>query len=196
MTIPIVEYTCPLPGQVSNVQKCKFKLQNFNFFFISDSIDWCSVASLCLTLQQAHGMQPTMLLCPQDFLGKNTGVEQPFPSPRDLSDPGIEPTSSALPADSLPLSHLGSQAQIVLLHKYFYLSLQGEIEIKYFKSKHNTFVSNVTYSHEEFYSKYKCLKNKSELSCLKIISMVHYSCNYVYNIILFQFKIIIYKNGI
>ena len=32
----------------------------------------------------------------------------PFPSPGDLPDPGIEPMSSALQADSLPLSHQGS----------------------------------------------------------------------------------------
>ena len=31
----------------------------------------------------------------------------PFPSPGDLPDPGIEPMSSALQADSLPLSHQG-----------------------------------------------------------------------------------------
>ena len=32
----------------------------------------------------------------------------PFPSPGDLPDPRFKPTSPALPADSLPLSHLGS----------------------------------------------------------------------------------------
>ena len=32
----------------------------------------------------------------------------PFPSPGDLPNPGIEPASPALQADSLPLSHLGS----------------------------------------------------------------------------------------
>ena len=32
----------------------------------------------------------------------------PFPSPGDLSDPGLEPASPALAGDSLPLSHLGS----------------------------------------------------------------------------------------
>ena len=32
----------------------------------------------------------------------------PFPSPGDLCKPGIKPTSPALQADSLPLSHLGS----------------------------------------------------------------------------------------
>ena len=30
----------------------------------------------------------------------------PFPPPGDLPDPGIEPSSPALQADSLPLSHL------------------------------------------------------------------------------------------
>ena len=42
-----------------------------------------------------------------DFPGKNTGVGLSFPSPADLPDPGIKPTS-ALKADTLPLSHLGS----------------------------------------------------------------------------------------
>ena len=32
----------------------------------------------------------------------------PCPPPRDLPDPGTEPMSPALPADSLPMSHLGS----------------------------------------------------------------------------------------
>ena len=31
------------------------------------------VAQLCLTLQP-HGLKPARLLCPWDFLGKNTGV--------------------------------------------------------------------------------------------------------------------------
>jgi len=34
--------------------------------------------------------------------------ELPFLSPEDLPDPGIEPASPALQADSLPLCHLGS----------------------------------------------------------------------------------------
>ena len=32
----------------------------------------------------------------------------PFPSPGDIPDPGIKPTSSTLKTDSLPLCHLGS----------------------------------------------------------------------------------------
>ena len=35
----------------------------------------------------------------------------PFPSPGDLPNPGIKPTSPALQADSLPLSHLGTSYQ-------------------------------------------------------------------------------------
>ena len=34
--------------------------------------------------------------------------ELPFPSPGDLPDQGIKPTSPALQADSLPLSYQGS----------------------------------------------------------------------------------------
>ena len=37
----------------------------------------------------------------------------PFPSPGDLPNPGIEPASSALQADSLALSHLGSPTSYI-----------------------------------------------------------------------------------
>ena len=59
------------------------------------------IAQSCLTLDfmdcslpgsSVHGDSP----------GKNTGL--PFPSPGDLRDPGMEPTS---PVGSLPLSHQG-----------------------------------------------------------------------------------------
>ena len=36
-----------------------------------------------------------------------TGDYMPFPSPGDLPDPGIEPGSAALQADSLPSDPLG-----------------------------------------------------------------------------------------
>ena len=38
----------------------------------------------------------------------------PFPILWDLPDPGIEPVIHALQADSLPLSHWGSQAGIIM----------------------------------------------------------------------------------
>ena len=42
------------------------------------------------------------LLSPQNSSGKMTGVGKPFTSPGYLPDPGIEPGSLALKADSLP----------------------------------------------------------------------------------------------
>ena len=49
-----------------------------------------------------HGLQPSRLLCPWNFPGKNTGVGKPFPTPGDLPNPGIQLGSHALQADSLP----------------------------------------------------------------------------------------------
>ena len=42
---------------------------------------------------------------PGDSPGKNTGVGYPCPPPGDLPDPGVKPGSTALQADSLPLSY-------------------------------------------------------------------------------------------
>ena len=42
----------------------------------------------------------------------------PFPSPGDLSDPGITPAYPALQVDSLPLSHLGSPCTYLYLWKW------------------------------------------------------------------------------
>ena len=54
------------------------------------------VAELCLTL--CHP-----IVCPWNSPCKNTGVGcLPFPSPGDLPEPGIEPRSPAIQADSLP----------------------------------------------------------------------------------------------
>ena len=84
-----------------------------------------------------HRRQPTKLLCPWGFPGKSTGVGchcllshvqlfatpwtiqsmefsrpeywsgQPFPSPGDLPNPGIEPRSPALQVDSYPAERQG-----------------------------------------------------------------------------------------
>ena len=43
-----------------------------------------------------HGLQPTRLFCLWNFPGKNTGDGLPFPTPRNLPNPGIKPTSLAL----------------------------------------------------------------------------------------------------
>ena len=51
----------------------------------------------------AHQAPPSMEFSRQEYW---SGL--PFASPRDLSDPGVKPMSSALQADSLPLSHQGN----------------------------------------------------------------------------------------
>ena len=50
---------------------------------------------------QPHRLQLAKFLCPWNSPGKNTGG-QPFSPPGDLLDPGTEPGSPALQADSLP----------------------------------------------------------------------------------------------
>ena len=52
----------------------------------------------------------------------------PFPSPGDLPDPGIEPGSPALQANSLPLSYQGSPAQLYVC-VCVYLSIISYYEI-------------------------------------------------------------------
>ena len=55
----------------------------------------CSVESDFL---QPNGLQPARLLCPWNFLGKNTGVGCHFLLHEDPPDLGIEPASLASPA--------------------------------------------------------------------------------------------------
>ena len=47
---------------------------------------------------QPHGLKSTKLLCPWDSPSKNTGVGCHFFLQRNLTDPGIEPTSLVFPA--------------------------------------------------------------------------------------------------
>ena len=51
----------------------------------------------------SDSLQPHGLFSPQNSPGQNTGVgNQPFPSPGDHPNPGIEPRSPTLQLDSLP----------------------------------------------------------------------------------------------
>ena len=66
----------------------------------------CSATKSCLTLLwpcEAHYMPMSKKFPRQKYW---SGL--PFPSPGNLPDSGIEPTSPAWQADSLPLSHQGS----------------------------------------------------------------------------------------
>ena len=51
---------------------------------------------------QPHGLQPTRLLCPGGFSRPECWSGLPGPPPGDLPNPGIEPWSPSLQADSLP----------------------------------------------------------------------------------------------
>ena len=51
---------------------------------------------------QPHGLQPTRLLCSWRFSRPEYWGGLPFLSPGDLPNPGMEPRSLALQADSLP----------------------------------------------------------------------------------------------
>ena len=68
----------------------------------------CSVAELCLAFCDPHGLQPTRLLCPWDFPGKHIGVSCHFLLQGIFLTQGLNP-HLLWQADSLPLSHLGSQ---------------------------------------------------------------------------------------
>ena len=73
----------------------------------------CAVFSLSVLSDslQLRGLQPTRLLCPRGFSRQEYWSGLLHPPPGDLPNPGIKPaspSSPALQAGSLPLSHWGS----------------------------------------------------------------------------------------
>ena len=54
---------------------------------------------------QPHGLQPARLLCPWGFSRKDYWSGLPCPPPGDLPNPGMEPRSPVLQADSLLTTH-------------------------------------------------------------------------------------------
>ena len=64
----------------------------------------CSVAQLLAT----HGLQPSRLLCPWNFPGKNTGADCHFLLQGLFPSQGWNPRLQHWQADSLPLRHVGS----------------------------------------------------------------------------------------
>ena len=69
-----------------------------------------------------HGLQPARLLCPWGFSRQEYWSGMPCPPPGDLPDPGIEPGSPALQADSLPAELPG---MLSLFHNPAKVSLLG-----------------------------------------------------------------------
>ena len=78
------------------------------------------VAQVCLSLCDPMDCIVYRLLCPQDSPGKNTGVgsHSLLPSPGDLPDPGIEPESPTLQADSLMSELPGKPIENILYVLY------------------------------------------------------------------------------
>ena len=70
------------------------------FILVVWSLSCVRLLNLCTVAHQA----PLSMGFPRQ--GYWSGL--PFPPPEDLSDPEIEPMSTAWQADSLPLSHQGS----------------------------------------------------------------------------------------
>ena len=70
------------------------------------------ITQLCLTLYDSMdcSLPGSSLL---GFSRQEYWSELPFSSPGDLPDPGIEPESPALQADSLRSDHLGSPADVL-----------------------------------------------------------------------------------
>ena len=76
----------------------------------------CLVTQSCLTLQP-RVLQPARLLCPWGFSRQECWGGLSRPTPGDLPNPGIEPRSTALQADSLP-AELPRKSFIELLVTY------------------------------------------------------------------------------
>ena len=75
--------------------------------------EWCClVAESFLTILRPPWTVALQAPLSMEFSWQERWSGLPFPSPGDLPDPGIEPASPVLQADSLPLSHLGSQIQL------------------------------------------------------------------------------------
>ena len=60
----------------------------------------CVCYSVVFNSLRPHGLQPSSLFCPWD---QKYWSRLPLPSPGDFSDPGIEPSSPPLLANSLPM---------------------------------------------------------------------------------------------
>ena len=85
-----------------------FSFKNHLQFYRMGCCSCYLVTKSCLTLFQHHGLQPTRLLCPWDFPGKNTGLGCHFLLPGIFQTQRSNPHFLCWQADSLPLSHQGA----------------------------------------------------------------------------------------
>ena len=100
--------TSAVSSVLKGIEAGKRGLQKVLYFyeFFALIVCCCCFIPSFLTLQPhktvAHWTLLSMGFPMQEYWGR-----LPFPSPRDLPKPEIEPASPALQADSLPLSHQG-----------------------------------------------------------------------------------------
>ena len=106
-----------------------FKGQNKSSLTCVNVIICCLVAKLHLTLFATPWTVDCQAPLSVVFLRQEYWSKLPFPSPRDLPNPGIEPTSCTLQEDSLPLSHQGSPLVIMVNSHFEMLSLDFSLQI-------------------------------------------------------------------
>ena len=96
-------YSCPLSWWLNSyyVQGIILNMHRYCWYWC------CLVTKSCLTLLWPQGLQPTRLLCPWDFPGKNIGMDCHFLL-QGIFWSRNWTVSPALQADSLLLSHQGS----------------------------------------------------------------------------------------
>ena len=95
---------------------CK-KLKGSNFMCCV-----CSVTSVVSNSLQPNGLQLARLLCPWDSPGENTKVGSCSLLQRNLPNPGIEPRTPALQADSLPAEPPGIHLHIHISLLFYYFN--------------------------------------------------------------------------
>ena len=88
----------------------------------------CAVLSLSVMSDSlwSHGLQPTRILCPWGFAHQARIQEWvAYPLPGDLPNPGIEPKSPALQADSLAAETPGKSLRVEEMYSALYLSVDS-----------------------------------------------------------------------
>ena len=96
------------PLQNIELSSLCYTADSYYVFYISCAVLSRSVMSDSL---QPHGLQPIRLLCPWGFSRQEYWSGLPCPLPGDLPNPGIEPRSPTLQADSLPSEPVGCVCQ-------------------------------------------------------------------------------------
>ena len=87
----------------------------------------CFVTQSLSDSLQPHGLRPARLLCSQGFSRQVYWSGLPCPHPGDLPNPGIEPRSPALQADSIPTEPPGKPKDHHIPfqkpHKFFFFNI-------------------------------------------------------------------------